>query len=92
MLELFRKQLSFFEKHHHVDSRLWGRLSKRLMKQEHANHLLSIVEESPWLNLDEISKDPRLLCGATYSPNCFLELKRRGCALKVMKQRTWQSG
>ena len=90
-VQAVKKTIEFFDKHHHVDGRRRGGRSKRPMKEEHANHLVSIVKESPWLYLDEISKDLRLLCGVTYSPNyCFLELKRRGYTLKVMKQRARQ--
>jgi transposase len=56
----------------------------RTMSDAHGRALLEIVDENPWLYLDEISDELNVRCGARYhGMRCYEELRRRGFTLKV---------
>ena len=84
-VETVHRVLKYWAENGHVEDK--GRVKTATMHDNDARVLISIVDENPWLFLQEIASELQRVSGTMYSPfQCWSELHKRGYSRKEMQK------
>ena len=89
-IKAVKSVIDFFDLYHHVED-IPRAPRVRTMLERHAEIMIEIAENTPYLYLDELADALQLRCHFPYRPGlCYAELRRRGLSLQVMSRKALQ--